>query len=103
MINITKSCTCCKQVLSLENFYKKKGCKHGVMSVCKPCWKNQVATFQLINKDSILEKNKQRYLNNKDSYIERNKNNYIKNIEQRKENQRLYNTVNKEKRKQLLK
>jgi hypothetical protein len=100
MMDITKSCTCCNQVLSLENFYKKKGCKYGVMAVCKPCWKNQVTIFKSINKDYISEKNKQRYLENKDNYSELNKNNYIKNCEQRKENQRLYNKINKEKRKQ---
>jgi hypothetical protein len=94
MINITKSCTCCKQVLSLENFYKKKGCKHGVMSVCKPCWKNQVSTFQSINKDSILEKNKQRYLDNKDKYDNRNKKYYYSNkeliLEKKKQQHKIY-------------
>jgi hypothetical protein len=100
MINITKSCAQCKQEQPLENFYKKKGCKHGVMSVCKTCWKQQVKEFQDSNKNIILERNKQYYIDNKEKYSDRNKENYIKNSEQRKENQRLYNKINKEKRKQ---
>lgn len=80
--------------MSLENFYKKKGCKHGVMSVCKPCWKNQVSTFQSINKDSILEKNKQRYLDNKDKYDNRNKKYYYSNkeliLEKKKQQHKIY-------------
>jgi hypothetical protein len=98
MINITKSCVNCKQEQLLENFYKKKGCKHGVMTVCKPCWKNQVQNFQSINKDIILEKNKQRYIDNKDKYSKRNKENYIANQEERKEKQKKYNLANKDKR-----
>lgn len=100
MINITKSCTQCKQEYSLENFYKKKGCKHDVMTVCKPCWKNQIQTYQLSNRDTILEKNKQRYIDNKNKYSERNQKNYITNQEERKEKQREYNTLNKDKRKE---
>jgi hypothetical protein len=100
MINITKSCVNCKQEQLLENFYKKKGCKHGVMTVCKPCWKNQVQNFQTINKNIILEKNKQRYIDNKDKYSKRNKENYIANQEERKEIQRKYNSANKDKRKE---
>jgi hypothetical protein len=100
MINITKSCTQCKQEYSLENFYKKKGCKHGVMAVCKPCWKNQVQTFQQTNQNSILEKSKQRYANNIDEYSKRNRENYLKNQESRKEKQRKYNSENKDKHKE---
>jgi hypothetical protein len=98
MINITKSCTQCKQEYSLKNFYKKNGCKHGVMAVCKPCWKNQVQTFQDTNRDIVLEKNKQRYIDNKDKYSKRNKENYIANQEKRKEKQKKYNLANKDKR-----
>lgn len=100
MINTTKSCTQCKQEQSLENFYKKKGCKQGVMSVCKLCWKQQVKEFQDINKDTVSEKNKQRYIDNKEKYSDRNKENYLKNQELRKEKQRKYNTLNKDKRKE---
>jgi hypothetical protein len=99
MINTTKSCTQCKQEQSLENFYKKKGCKYGVMSVCKVCWKQQVQEFQDLNKDIILDKNKQRYLNNKEKYSEYNRENYLKNQELRKEQQIQYNINNKSKRK----
>ena len=100
MINITKSCIHCKQEQPLENFYKKKGCKHGVMTVCKICWKQQVQNFQSTNRDTVLEKNKQRYINNKDKYSKRNQKNYLANQEERKENQRKYNLVNKDKRKE---
>jgi hypothetical protein len=99
MINTKKICNQCKQEQYLDNFYKKKGNKHGVMSVCRLCFKNQVQEYQIINKDTILEKQKQRYLNNKDKYSERNKTNYSKNQTVRKENQKQYNTLNKEKRK----
>lgn len=98
MINTTKSCTQCKQEQSLENFYKKKGCKHGVMSVCKVCWKRQVKKFQDINKNTISEKNKQRYIDNKEKYSDRNKENYLKNQELRKEKQSQYYQNNKNKR-----
>jgi hypothetical protein len=100
MINITKSCTQCKQEQLLDNFYKKKGCKHDVMSVCKSCWKQQVHNFQNTHTDIILEKNKQRYINNKDKYSKRNQENYISNQKERKEKQKKYNTVNKSKRKE---
>jgi hypothetical protein len=100
MINTTKTCNQCKQEQSLENFYKKKGCKHGVMPVCKTCWKQQVKEFQDINRDDILEKSNQRYLNNKEKYTDRNKENYLKNQELRKEKQRKYNSENKDKRKE---
>lgn len=99
MINTIKPCTQCKQELSLENFYKKKGCKYGVMPVCKICWKQQVKEFQDINRDNILKKNNQRYLNNREKYNNINKKNYLKNQELRKEKQRKYNSENKDKRK----
>lgn len=100
MINTTKTCNQCNQEQSLENFYKKKGGKHGVMAVCKPCWKNQIQIFQQTNRDPISEKSKQRYVNNVDEYSKRNRENYLKNQELRKEKQRKYNTLNKEKRKE---
>jgi hypothetical protein len=99
MINTTKTCNQCKQEQSLENFYKKKGCKHGVMTVCKPCWKNQVQVFQQTNRDPISERSKQRYIDNIDKYSKRNQENYIANQEERKEKQREYNLLNKDKRK----
>lgn len=98
-IHIQKKCSHCEQEKSTLEFYKKKGCKHGVMPVCKICWKQQVKKFQDINKDDILEKSNQRYLNNKEKYTDRNKENYLKNQELRKEKQRKYNSENKDKRK----
>ena len=100
MINITKSCTQCKQEYPLENFYKKKGCKYGVMAVCKLCWKNQVQVFQQTNQDSISEKRKQRYIDNVDEYSKRNRENYLANQEKRKEKQRKYSSENKDKRRE---
>jgi len=99
MINTTKTCNQCKQEQSIENFYKKKGCKCGVMAVCKSCWKNQVQVFQQTNQDSISERSKQRYIDNVDKYSKRNQENYIANQEERKEKQREYNLLNKDKRK----
>jgi hypothetical protein len=100
MINTKKTCNQCKQEKHLDNFYKKKGNKYGVMPVCKLCFKDQVQEYHLTNKDIILEKQKQRYLNNKDKYSERNKTNYLKNQTVRKEKQKQYSALNKEKRKE---
>ena len=36
---IAKICTNCGVEKDIENFYKQKSGKYGVMSVCKNCWK----------------------------------------------------------------
>ena len=98
-IHIQKKCSQCEEEKSTLEFYKKKGCKHDVMSVCKVCWKSQVKTFQTLNQNLIKEKQQQRYSNNKEIYYERNKAAYLKNQDQRKLKQTEYNIENKDKRK----
>jgi hypothetical protein len=100
MINTKKTCNQCNLEQSLDNFYKKKGGKYGVMSVCKLCFKNRVQEYQTTNKDIVSERRKQRYLDNKSEYSERNKTNYLKNQTVRKEKQKQYSALNKEKRKE---
>jgi hypothetical protein len=98
-IHIQKKCSQCEQEKSTLEFYKKKGCKHGVMSVCKVCWKSQVKTFQTLNQNLIKEKQQQRYSDNKEAYSKRNKVAYLKDQDYRKLKQTEYNIENKDKRK----
>jgi len=98
-IHIQKKCSQCEQEKSTLEFYKKEGCKHGVMPVCKICWKLQVEAFQTLNQNLIKEKQQQRYSDNKETYSERNKVAYLKDQDYRKLKQTQYNIENKDKRK----
>jgi hypothetical protein len=38
---ISRECTVCKVIKSIDNFHKHASCKHGVNTVCKTCRKEQ--------------------------------------------------------------
>jgi hypothetical protein len=63
-----KVCTKCKEVKPLEGFYSHKAGKFGKRASCKVCYKRQIETWKLENKEKVKvytltwrEANKDRY------------------------------------------
>jgi hypothetical protein len=111
MVMITKLCTTCNKYKKINDFYKDKKGKFGVVSICKECSKN----YRLNNKEKILKNVKKWSLNNqekvkkyKNKYYEKNKISilklnkqiYNKNKDKILEKQKIYALNNKEKIKQ---
>jgi hypothetical protein len=68
-----KVCSCCKNELSAENFYKSSKNKDGLRGICKKCIKDQSAAYYSSNKEHYSEHRKEYYLNNKEEYRKRDK------------------------------
>ena len=96
-----KKCSTCKELISLNNFFKCKKSSDGLRSQCKTCEKE----YYLKHKKTILEYKQKHYHENRDSYrknalLWRSKNvdskrqmdhlHYLKNVEKIKEQARKY-------------
>ncbi len=53
---LSKKCTKCKEILSIEDFHEKKnGCKYGKSSHCKPCKNREAAEWRKNNTQKVLD------------------------------------------------
>lgn len=53
---MTKICTKCKREKTLDNFYKNKSCRYGVMARCKECTKQAAKELKFRKKIVVTEK-----------------------------------------------
>jgi len=95
-----KQCSKCKEIKHIKDFYKKKGSKLGVHSLCKECQKELMKRYYKNNKEKIKERCRQWAKNNTDK-IKKSHLPWVKNnIEKLKKYQREYRQSNKEKLKE---
>lgn len=64
----TKICTKCGRELSLDNFYKHKDGKYGVVSECKDCYKARAKEYNENNREKISLYRKSYRENNKEKH-----------------------------------
>ena len=93
-----KHCSKCKQLLSIDNFYKNKSSKDGLYSRCKLCHIQQTQDYRTNNQEKVKQFKGEYYQNNKDNYRKYNKTRREKNPELVKEYQRKYRLKNKDER-----
>ena len=97
---ITKQCSKCKEIKPIRDFYKKKGSKLRLHSLCKECQKELMKRYYKNNKEKIKERSMKWYKNNtykiKKSHLLWVKNN----IEKLKKYQKEYRQSNPEKLKE---
>ena len=53
-----KQCKSCKELKTVDNYYKQKDTKDGLRTICKKCWKSDNKEYYTENIDSISEANK---------------------------------------------
>ena len=70
---LTKVCTICAVEKSVDEYYKKRGNRYGVATVCKCCEGERVTAQYLANKEKVLEQRKAYYRANKEALLERGK------------------------------
>jgi 5-methylcytosine-specific restriction endonuclease McrA len=110
---ISKSCSRCKEIKSLDSFHADNSRKDGLQPYCKSCRKiaqqkhyvenkeqfnEKQAIHRLRNKDEINRYSRNRYEKNKEKESERKKKYYQKNKEMIDARNKKYNEQNKEKR-----
>ena len=67
-----KSCTMCKETLSLESFHKNSSSKDGLRSQCKSCKNTSDKVYRVENKVEVSERQKLYYHNNKEVFFHNN-------------------------------
>lgn len=108
----TKRCSCCGQVKPVSEFHKNKSKPDGLHLACKVCRKAESKQYIDKNKESVYNRQKERYLKDRDKYLDmmsryREANKEVlkqkqkeyreKNSETKKNRDRLYYAANKDK------
>lgn len=86
----TKICSKCKRELDITEFYKHKGYKNGLNSICKECKKTEIRNWRKQNKESLAKKWRKYYLKHKKEILEKQKKYIKKHREKYLEYHRLY-------------
>ena len=97
---LTRVCSKCGKEKSVSEFYKHKGCKYGVRSVCKECDKEYKKEYGENNKEyykEYYENNKDKIKEQNKEYRENNKEYYKEYYENNKEHYKEYRENNKDK------
>ena len=74
MIDVVKTCSCCKIEKSVSDFHKSKTQKYGVSSRCKRCASDKATEWAKANRDKRLIQGRIYEVKNKDAIKERKKN-----------------------------
>ena len=74
-----KTCIKCGTKKTIENFYKKKDCRDGLLNVCKLCFCLQTKEYYKNNPEKLKAINKRRYIKNRGSSLELSRSYYINN------------------------
>jgi hypothetical protein len=91
-----KSCSTCKEILSLDLFFKDKTKKSGRGSCCKRCSIKRLAEWEKANKDKVSERHAKRYLRDRDKILKRCKDYYLRNKKEHYKRTRQYALNNPE-------
>jgi len=98
-----KTCTKCGEVKPLDEFWKDKRAKNGVLGACKKCRYEILKKYRSENKEKMNEWQKKYNSENQEKVKEINKKYYYKNKEKVKERQRKNRSENPEKVKKIKK
>ena len=58
MTELLRRCNKCREFKPLKEFNKHKGCKNGLLSICKSCESNRSSKYYVDHRDFVLERNK---------------------------------------------
>lgn len=92
----TKVCTKCEESKPFVEFYKKKDTKDGYMLICKLCSKEKSKSHYKNNRNSELEKARNRRASNPEKVRKSNKESYYRNREARLASMKKYREKNRE-------
>ena len=107
-----KTCSACKEELSLEKFHKCNSRKDGLQAACKPCrnqrnkrWRDEnrdrIASYgkayHVNNRDRIRERKRKYHVNNRDRIRAYKKAYYAENLDKLRAYNRAYRTANSQK------
>jgi 5-methylcytosine-specific restriction endonuclease McrA len=67
--SITRTCTACATPKPFSEFNKKKGGKHGLQPVCRPCQKATQKVWRDANPDKVKANNSRWYAENRESFL----------------------------------
>ena len=95
-MNLTKTCSKCHKVKSLEEFYKHKDGKNGRRPDCKDCFNKQGGKYYREHKEEANKRNRKYYQEHKEEASERSRKKYIENREEIKKRTRKHYQDNKE-------
>ena len=98
MIDVVKTCTCCKIEKSVSDFGKDNSKATGIKSSCKDCNKYNIKIWREKNKDHRLSYDKMYRANNKEKISIKNQKRYT-NLTLDKKFDQLVNTAGKRKNK----
>lgn len=95
-VKLTKVCTRCKIDKELDQFYKNKGGKFGVESICKICRLDHIKDYRKRNKDKIRRRSKVYYDKNIDKMREYSRSYYDRNRDKKKDKHKDYREKNRD-------
>lgn len=66
-----KTCSRCKKLQELENFFVNKAQKSGYSNQCKPCKRLSDAEYRVRNAEKVKERSAKQYLENREAILKR--------------------------------
>ena len=93
---IKLECSNCHVIKTVDNFYKRKNIKDGVVTKCKKCTCERQKQYQLEHKEEIAEYSRKYYEDNKEKLKEYNQQYRENNKEKISENYKQYYQENKQ-------
>jgi hypothetical protein len=94
----TKKCTRCGEIKKFDEFSKKTTHKDGLSSECKKCRKDSTGKHYILNREKILERNKQWYKNHPEHVRIKSKKRRIRHPEKVRASDRINYERHKERR-----